>query len=439
MIPALNSASDVEVLVATNPETLSTTDARDVAVKLQAFLNTENNGLNSKIRRKASRFLAAISSSDNQSAEKSTLSSSQRTISMDDSQISSLVQALSQATVLREVEAAMNSFDFQKGFTELDVGDNRHILKDQLNKTLQLPIHLNKPIRRRIDRLLFVASTKDEQQEIKSKPKPAITSTKVFSNTKGVMKPSDHSQSPFQKAAETSKLLELPVRLSNAKSGIELETHLNSLSDINIEESGIDESQKGKLIEALEAVLTDAHPLKESLNAKSRRRVKRLIERVRSPPPSTSDGQLVTTSKPTEKHAHKSIAPVIPTHRVENQRPIISGDKSKPITSSAAMVPVDNTPNWAARVIGLRTSEGLDSLLDTLTEAPVETYSGPTKQSLSEALTAVQANRALVKNAKQRRKVARLIDRLSSESVAMFGEKKVGTWDEDSDKKRVKV
>ena len=347
----------------------------------------------------------------------------------------------------------MNSFDFQTGFTELDVDDNRNVLKNQLTKTLQLSINLNKPIRRRIERLLFVASTKDEQVEIKNKPKPVNTNT--AQKTRNQNQQTEKSQSSFQKAAAASQLNELPSRISNAKSGIELETHLNSLSDLSIEDSGISELQKDKLVESLEALLTDTHPLKDSLNAKARRRVKRLIERVRSPP---------TTGTATEQHSHdetkrpvtaptKPRIPAVETFKAS--RTNIGGDASSHMASKTKSLsqptPVDTMPNWKARIAGLRTPEGLDTLLDTLTEASVESYSAEAKQALSEALATVQTNHALTKNSKQRRKTTRLIDRLAGSVSAptaagtdanscVFGDRTVGTWDEEaSDNKRIKV
>lgn len=437
-----NSVSDVEAFLAINPEQLNHLDRKEAVVKLQEFLNSENNGLNSKLKRKASRFLTTLD------PNKSVESNENKSALNIGPQISKLVHALSQATILREVEAAMNCFDFQTGFNELDVDDNRNTLKTQLTKTLQLSINLNKPIRRRIERLLFVASTKDEQVEIKSKPKQVNTNTiqrtrNQNQNQNQSQLQTDKSLSSFQKAAATSQLNELPTRISNAKSGIELEAHLNSLSDLSIEDSGISELQKNKLVEALEALLSESYALKDSLNAKSRRRVKRLIERVRSPP----------TQKSTESHddveVNKSVTIPARTKMAlvsypESKIPGKSGktstmDKSKAPTSQQTAA--DATLNWAARIAGLRTTEGLDTLLDTLTEASVETYSGPTKKSLSDALVAVQANRTLMKNAKQRRKTTRLIDRLTNTSApTVFGDRTVGTWDEDTnDNKRLKI
>ena len=286
---SFDSATAVESFITKlDVETLNSEQKTIVSQRLQSFLDRENNGANSKLRRKVSRFIETISGNLMSLEEGSSTN-----------KINLFIQSLSKAKHISEVEQALNSFELQ---SEFDVLENvREKLKGQLNKTMNNRQLTNKRLRHRMEKLIFVISSKSDQLEIKNRPKiiqvpktlkrttngndMPMNSNKStsFTSSNRINKTSTSSQhtpqapmSLLQKRIQENNINDILKKLNVINTSDDFDKILTTMSEPTFQPPAVDSTINTEIIACLQKLSDNAN----LVNAKIRRKVKRVSERL---------------------------------------------------------------------------------------------------------------------------------------------------------------
>ena len=430
---------------------------KSISSILQLFLDREDNGTNAKSRRKISRYQLSlledpvkdIPSNDGVTS----ITATSTPASTSSISISMLIKYLSESKSCHDVEYALNSFNLQIEFNNLE--QNRLSLKAQLENTLSaMSLSLNRLLKRRLERLLFVISTKEEQEVLKSKPKAATTVVKKSSATQRLN--NNNSQdtptpmnSAFQQKLASSSITAALNKLSNVSSSTELESSLSQLQEIALESASTE--HKLELAHILEPLLQTAEksPSDESkagsfeINSKNKRRIRRLLERMN---PTTSSSSAnddnhptvaeaipscsLSTTTPITKPVGKAPVKNLITSATSPAPPLAKKTGEVPAKSASAPLPTKPTAIAAPAVSsGMKTSlffefrnklsaaskaADVDALAARLAASSPELASQSQRAELVALLQEIVLNLSLVNNTKSRRFINRLISRMQS-------------------------
>lgn len=455
-------STQAEILLSENtPEIFCThpENVRNALIqKLDEFLALQINGPNSKLRRRILRYkqLAGSLNKDNDDKKNSSPlddntsfrphdgSSGNYGSSVDSSiQLSRLTQRLACAQSAFDVEAAMNGFVLPLDFLSNQCISSRDTLKITLRSTILSGL-VNKPMKRRMERLLFVISSEIEKHELKTAPKsPTRTPTapKSFNITNpGIITSSSAIKSVIQ-------------HLRDAIIADEMEASVTALSELDI--SCLDREPTGR--SSFLANLREIAASTDRLNAKTRRRVKRIADQFES---STTGKIIASTGGCSETNVNKSAdtttlksqsqltiycvnkkpTPFKNTFTIEaqsiidsklvagaasdfNHRSLTPGGASDSETKTESSP--SKTPSLAlsysallqqqlSRLNTCRTSEQLEAILIAIADTNWEEQTGKTRVRVVTMLSGLIDNKAVTKGAKLRRKVSRLLERLES-------------------------
>ena len=439
----------------------------EIANLLNTFQANNEELVNAKLRRRITRFIQLTENPDLIKVPIEAPSPNLNTISNNSNNnepspstdITTFIKLLSEAKGIYDVQCALNSFTLQAEYNQLD--NKRELLIKQLKYILSIPSYINKHLKRRIERLVFVISTDTQKEQLKAakvkqaavakkviqpRPKPTTPFTSSHNNTNNntttntTTKPTNKTVLSLSEKENLNKtILNSITKLSTPSlsaypTSTALESELSLLTDLHLESA--EDKNKETLLYILSVLLSSTEL--EVVNAKVRRRLKRIIDSRLSTPDTATITNTATTSTANATPSSDivySTTPLKPTAtgvtESKPDKPIpapttytpthTTATPTKQATPSHPPPKPDQTNNIISSLISklkkCPNSTTFESLLLHLHDIDYTTVSLPSKTVLTKQLTDILDNRRDLLDAKTKRKVNRLIDRITGNAA----------------------